>query len=80
MTVNYSVTFEFETRPPLTHRGQVQGTSANVCMSRATAAAQKALQPIAWDSCVCVLLERVQVAGEPVEASSGASDALLGEA
>lgn len=80
MTCTYAVTFEFETRPPLTHRGLVTGTSANVCMSRATAQAQRALGPIRWDSCVCVLLERVQNAGESQAASRGASDALLGDA
>ncbi len=59
MTVQYAVTFEFDTRPPLTHRGTVAASSAATCVARATRAAQKALKPVAWSSVVCVPLERI---------------------
>ena len=59
MTVKYAVTFEFDERPPVTHRGAVEGTQVNVCVSRATRAAQAALRPKGWSSVVVVLLERV---------------------
>ena len=59
MTVAYSVTFEFDTRPPLTHRGTVAASSGATCVARATRQAQKALRPVNWSSMVCVLLERL---------------------
>jgi hypothetical protein len=59
MRVNYAVTFEFETQPPLTHRGTVAASSAATCVARATREAQKALRPVRWSSAVCVLLERL---------------------
>ncbi len=59
MTVKYSVTFEFEERAPVTHRGTVGGGTASVCLSRATRRAQQALKPVNWSSVVAVLLERV---------------------
>ena len=58
MTVRYAVTFEFDTRPPATHRGTVAGSAAATCVARATRLAQKALRPVGWSSMVCVLLER----------------------
>jgi hypothetical protein len=58
--VTYAVTFEFESRPPLTHRSTVEGRAAATCCFRATRIAQKALRPVGWTSVVCVLLERVQ--------------------
>jgi hypothetical protein len=57
MTLDYSVSFEFETRPPLTHRGTVAATSAGTCAARAMRHAQKALRPIGWTSVVCLLLK-----------------------
>lgn len=59
MTVRYAVTFEFDTRPPLTHRGTVKAWAASTCAARATKEAQKVLGPINWSSMVCVLLERL---------------------
>ncbi len=59
MTVHYAVTFEFETRPPVTHRGTVTASTGATCMARATREAQKALTPVGWSSLVCVLLDRV---------------------
>lgn len=59
MTVNYAVTFEFDTRAPLTHRGTVAASSGATCVARATREAQKALRPVNWSSMVCVLLERL---------------------
>lgn len=60
MKVVYSVTFEFETKPPLTHRGVVVASSAATCVARATRESQKVLKPVAWSSLTCVLLERLQ--------------------
>jgi hypothetical protein len=59
MRVNYAVTFEFDLRPPLTHRGTVEGWAASTCTRRAVDEAQKALQPVNWSSMVVVLLERL---------------------
>jgi hypothetical protein len=77
MTVRYAVTFEFKTRPPVTHRGTVAGSSGATCVARATRAAQKALRPVDWSSMVCVLLERVedasQVVGERAQPAAGAA-------
>ena len=70
MTVNYSVTFEFASRQPLTHRGQVTATTAATCMARAVREAKTALRPHTWSSLVCVLLDRVDVAGEPENADT----------
>jgi hypothetical protein len=59
MRVTYAVTFEFETRLPLTHRGIVAGSSGATCVARATREAQRALRPVSWTSMNCVLLERL---------------------
>ena len=59
MKVSYSVTFEFPSRAPVTHRGTVEGSAAATCVARATRTAQKAVRPVAWSSMVCVLLERM---------------------
>ena len=64
MTVTYVVTFEFDTRPPLTHRGTVAASSAATCVSRAVKVAQRTLRPVNWRSVVCVLLERLGEAPE----------------
>ena len=59
MKVRYSITYEFETRQPLTHRGAVGAGQEHVCASRAIKAAKVALRPIGWTSLVCVLLDRL---------------------
>ncbi len=69
MKVNYSVSFEFDQRAPVTHRGTVEGWTAGTCTRRAVEEAQKALTPINWSSMVCVLLERLGE-DQPKEASS----------
>jgi hypothetical protein len=60
MTVRYAVTFEFDTRPPLTARGTVAASSEGTCVRRAVQEAKRALRPINWSSVSAVLLERVQ--------------------
>lgn len=60
MTCNYSVTFEYELRPPQTHRGTVSGGKTWTLVQRATKEAQKALKPVGWSSCLCVLLDRAE--------------------
>ncbi len=76
MTCRYAVTFEFDTRPPITLRGTVEGWAASTCVARATRIAQKALKPVAWTSMVCCLLERLDApqaadASDPHAASTG---------
>ena len=56
MTVEFCVTFEFESRPALTLRGTVAASSAATCVARATRNAQQVLRPVNWRSVVCVLL------------------------
>jgi hypothetical protein len=58
MTVHYAVTFEFDLRAPITHKGTVSASSAATCVARAVREAQKAAKPVAWTSVVCVLLDR----------------------
>lgn len=58
MKVRYAVTFEFETRPPETHKGTVEAGHEHVCAARAIKIAKTALRPVNWTSLVCVLLER----------------------
>ncbi len=59
MHVKYAVTFEFDSRAPITHRGTVAASSGATCVARAVREAQKALRPVNWSSLTCVLLERV---------------------
>lgn len=54
-TFEYAVTYEFETRAPLTHRGTVEASSAAPASARAHREARKVLHPRGWSSCVCVL-------------------------
>jgi hypothetical protein len=58
MTVQYAVTFEFDSRPPVTHRGTVAARGAHTCASRAIKTAQRAVRPVNWTSMVFVVLER----------------------
>ena len=67
MTIRYAVTFEFETQPPMTHRGTVTASSMPTCFARAAKAAVKAHPGRTWSSMVCVLLERVE-SGQPADA------------
>ncbi|HZM28286.1 MAG TPA: hypothetical protein VFB89_13140 [Gemmatimonadales bacterium] len=76
MEVTYAVTFEFETRAPLTHRGTIGGSSAATCVARATREAQKALRPVAWSSMVCCLLERRDGAAAPEPTEGGNHEGL----
>lgn len=64
MRAKYSVTFEFDSQPPKTHRGIVSAGQASTCMSRAVRQAQAALKPKNWASMVCVILERLDRAEE----------------
>lgn len=59
LVCRYAVTYEFDTRPPLTHRSTVAGSNDAVCVYRATKEARKALHPVGWTSLVVVLLERL---------------------
>jgi hypothetical protein len=59
--IAYAVTFEFETLPPMTHRGITEGSTGAVCASRAMKEAQEVLRPVNWSSFVCVALERLVV-------------------
>jgi hypothetical protein len=75
MTVQYSVTFEFDMQAPITTRGTVTASSMPTCFARATREAVKAHPGLRWSSMVCVLLNRVETAescsDEPLEASLG---------
>lgn len=58
MKVKYAVTFEFEERPPVTHRGTVEASAEATCASRGIKLAKRALRPVNWTS-VVVFLERL---------------------
>jgi hypothetical protein len=64
MTVRYAVTFEFDTRAPLTHRGTVAASGPATCFARAVREAQKVLRPREWSSVSAVLLERLPPSAE----------------
>lgn len=75
-----SVTFEFETRPPLLWRGEVEGTEA-AASARALRAARRALRPVGVRSFV-VLGEPVRVRASRrslVGAGAGRLDAAGGD-
>ena len=59
MTVKYAVTFEFDTRAPITHRGTIAASGVATCVARAVRIAKKALRPVNWSSLNCVILERL---------------------
>ncbi len=61
MKVRYAVTFEFDSLPPITHRGTVSGSKATTCFVRAVGDAIQAHPGLHWGSMVCVLLERLDV-------------------
>ena len=44
MRVRYAVTFEFATRVPVTHRGEVEGGASWTCAQRAVREAQRHLE------------------------------------
>jgi hypothetical protein len=75
MIVKYAVTFEFDTRPPVTTRGTVAAFAASTCTRLAVKEAQTLLRPVNWTSMVCVLLERVSE-GEDVSEEVDESDSL----
>lgn len=60
MKVRYSVTFEFDVQPPVTHKGTVVAASMPTCFARAARDAAKAHPGLRWTSMVIVLLERVE--------------------
>lgn len=76
MRVTYSVTFEFDARASVCHRGVVEGGRAATCVARATREAQTALKPINWASVVCVLLDRLDDAPEEADDPAEAADAV----
>lgn len=62
MRLSYAVTFEFENRAPLTHRGVLEASSASTAARRAVAQAQRTLKPVNWASMAFVILARASVA------------------
>lgn len=58
MKITYSVTFEFETMPPVTHRGTVVASQVATGCRLAVRDAQKALKPRGWQSLVLNILNR----------------------
>jgi len=66
MTMHYAVTFEFETRAPVTHRGTVESSRASTGARRAIEQAQAALKPINWISMTFVVLERTGACDDEV--------------
>jgi len=59
MRVAYAITFEFDTQPPITHRGTIAAATMPTCFARAARAAVTAHPGLHWRSMVCVLLERL---------------------
>lgn len=59
MKVKYNVCFEFDTTPPVTHRGTVSASNAATCFARAARDAMKAHPGLKWSSMLVLLLERL---------------------
>ena len=57
MTTRYAVTFEFETKPPLTLQGTVSAAGMPTCVARAARTAMREAGRQAWAS-VVVVIER----------------------
>lgn len=74
-----AVTFEFDLRPPVTHRCEVQAGNPGKAVRVALKIAGEALHPIGWSSFVCVCLDRhpakatghSEAKSEPPEATDG---------
>jgi hypothetical protein len=58
MECECSVTFEFDSRPPMLYRSTIAGSQVATCVSRATKLAQQVLMPYYWTSMVVVVVER----------------------
>ena len=59
MRIRYAVTFEFDTHPPITHRGTGAAATMPTCFARAAREAARAHPGVRWSSLTCALLERV---------------------
>jgi hypothetical protein len=64
MDCGYAVTFEFDTRAPVTARGTVRARSARTVARRAVDQATAQYPGLAWRSLVVVLERAVPAAGE----------------
>ena len=63
MTVSYAVTFEFETKPPLTLHGDVSASGMPTLVARAARIAMREAGRQTWSS-VVVVIERVNALSE----------------
>jgi hypothetical protein len=63
MTAKYAVTFEFETKPPLTVRGVVSASGMPTLVARAARTAMREAGRQTWSS-VVVVIERVTPSSE----------------
>ncbi len=63
MTATYAVTFEFETKPPLTLRGEVSASGMPTLVARAARTAMREAGRQTWAS-VVVVIERVTPSSE----------------
>jgi len=63
MTATYAVTFEFETKPPLTLRGEVSASGMPTLVARAARTAMREAGRQMWSS-VVVVIERVTPSSE----------------
>ena len=64
MKLDYSVTFEFDIRAPVTDKGTVETGSVYTCASRAVKLAKQRLKPHSWGSVVVVLTRTIDEARE----------------
>ena len=63
MTATYAVTFEFETKPPLTLHGEVSASGMPTLVARAARTAMQEAGRQTWSS-VVVVIERVKSSAE----------------
>lgn len=69
MEVKYAVTFEFESKPPLTLRGMASGSAMPTCVARAARQAAKEAGRQMWSS-VLILIERTSATAEVADADT----------
>lgn len=63
MTARYAVTFEFETKPPLTLHGEMSASGMPTLVARAARTAMREAGRQTWSS-VVVVIERVRPSSE----------------
>lgn len=63
MTLKYSATFEFDSKPPVTAQGRITASTMPTCFARAARQAQGQHKGLQWSSMV-IVVERAAQEGQ----------------